>query len=133
MKLLAKGFSVAALTILTGGMIVWAQQPGTGTPAPKAPATTPAPPSMPTPHGAPTAPTTAPETATATPAATKVNINTADEAALTSVKGIGKSRAKAILAYREKNGAFKSVDDLTKVKGIKEKALAKFKDQITVE
>jgi len=133
MKLLAKGFSVAALTILTGGMSVWAQQPGMGTSAPKAPATTPAPPSMPTPHGAPTAPTTAPETATATPAATKVNINTADEAALTSVKGIGKSRAKAILAYREKNGAFKSVDDLTKVKGIKEKALAKFKDQITVE
>src|SRR5687767_7155046 len=120
MKLLAKGFSVAALTILTGGMPVWAQQPGTGTSAPKAPSTTPAPPSMPTPHGAPTAPTTAPETATATPATTKVNINTADEAALTSVKGIGKSRAKAILAYREKNGAFKSVDDLTKVKGIKE-------------
>lgn len=119
MKLLAKGFSVAALTILTGGMPVWAQQPGMEAPAPKAPATTPA-------------PTTAPE-ATATPAATKVNINTADEAALTSVKGIGKSRAKAILAYREKNGPFESVDDLTKVKGIKEKALAKFKDHITVE
>jgi competence protein ComEA len=117
MKLWAKGFSVAALAILTGGMPVWAQQPGMGAPTPKAPAT----------------PATAPATATATPAATKVNINTADEAALTSVKGIGKSRAKAILAYREKNGAFKSVDDLTKVKGIKEKALAKFKDHITVE
>jgi len=131
MKLLAKGFSVAALTILTGGMSVWAQQPGMGTPAPKAPSTTPAPPAPPT---APTAPTTAPAAPeTATPAATKVNINTADEAALTSVKGIGKSRAKAILAYREKNGAFKSVDDLTKVKGIKEKSLAKFKDHITVE
>jgi competence protein ComEA len=121
MKLWTKGFSVAALAILTGGMPVWAQQPGTGTPPPKAPATAPA-------HSAaPTAP------AMATPAAAKVNINTADEAALASVKGIGESKAKAIIAYREKNGAFKSVDDLTKVKGIKEKALAKFKDQITAE
>jgi comEA protein len=114
MKLWAKGFSVAALAILTGGMPVWAQQPGMGTPAPKAPAA-------------------APTTAAATPAATKVNINMADEAALTSVKGIGKSRAKAIIAYREKNGMFKSVADLTKVKGIKEKSLNKFKDQLTVE
>ncbi|NOT58268.1 MAG: helix-hairpin-helix domain-containing protein [Deltaproteobacteria bacterium] len=96
---------------------------------PKAPATTPAPP----PSAAPAAPTVAPAMETATPTAAKVNINTADEAALTSVKGIGKTRAKAIIAYREANGAFTSVDDLTKVKGIKEKALAKFKDQITVE
>ena len=129
MKLWVKGFSVAALAILTGGMPVWAQQPGMGTPTSKTPATAPAP----TPSAAPAAPDTAPAMATATPAATKVNINTADEAALTAVKGIGKSRAKAIIAYREQNGAFTSVDDLTKVKGIKEKALAKFKDQVTVE
>lgn len=121
MKLWAKGFSVAALAILTGGMPVWAQQPGMGTPIPKAPAT------APVPAAAPAAP------AMATPATTKVNINTADAVALTTVKGIGKSKAKAIIAYREQNGAFKSVDDLTKVKGIKEKALAKFKDQLTVE
>lgn len=121
MKFWVKGLSVAALTILTGSMPSWAQQPGTGTPTPKAPAT------------APAAPAAAPAMETATPTAAKVNINTADESALTSVKGIGKTRAKAIIAYRETNGAFKSVDDLTKVKGIKEKALAKFKDQITVE
>jgi competence protein ComEA len=117
MKLWAKGFSVAALAIITGGMPVWAQQPGMGAPTSKTPA----------------APATAPAMATETPAAMKVNINTADEAALTSVKGVGKSKAKAIIAYREKNGAFKSVDDLTKVKGIKEKSLAKFSDQLTVE
>ena len=126
MKLWAKGFSVAALAILTAGIPVWAQQPGMGAPTSKTPATTPAP----TP---PAAPATAPAMATATPAAMKVNINTADEAALTSVKGIGKSKAKAIIAYREQNGAFKSVDDLTKVKGIKEKALAQFSAQLTVE
>ncbi len=129
MKFWVKGLSVAALTILTGGMPSWAQQPGTGTPTPKAPATTPAAP----PSAAPAAPAVAPAMETATPTAAKVNINTADEAALTSVKGIGKTRAKAIIAYRETNGAFTSVDDLTKVKGIKEKALAKFKEQITVE
>lgn len=117
-KWLAKGFSVAALTILTGGMPVWAQPSETGAMEPKAPA-------------APTAAPAAPETGA--PAAAKVNINTADEAALASVKGIGKSKAESIIAYREKNGAFKSVDDLTKVKGIKEKSLAKFKDQLTVE
>jgi competence protein ComEA len=129
MKFWVKGLSVAALTILTGGMPSWAQQPGTRTPTPKAPATTPAAP----PSAAPAAPAVAPAMETAPPTAAKVNINTADEAALTSVKGIGKTRAKAIIAYRETNGAFKSVDDLTKVKGIKEKALAKFKEQITVE
>ena len=128
MKFWVKGLSVAALTILTGGMPSWAQQPGTGMSPPKAPVTAPAAPSV-----APAAPAAAPAMETATPTSAKVNINTADEAALTSVKGIGKTRAKAIIAYREANGAFTSVDDLTKVKGIKAKALAKFKDQITVE
>ena len=129
MKLWAKGFSVAALAIITGGMPVWAQQPEMGAPTSKTPATAPAP----APSVAPAAPETAPAMATETPAAMKVNINTADETALTSVKGVGKSKAKAIIAYREKNGAFKSVDELTKVKGIKEKSLAKFSDQLTVE
>ena len=129
MKLWAKGFSIVALAILTGGIPVWAQQPGMGAPSSETPATPPAP----VPSVAPAAPATEPAMATETPAAMKVNINTADEAALTSVKGVGKSKAKAIIAYREKNGAFKSVDELTKVKGIKEKSLAKFSDQLTVE
>jgi competence protein ComEA len=61
-----------------------------------------------------------------------VNINSADEATLTSVKGIGKTRAKAIIEYREKNGPFKSVDDLTKIKGIKNKSLQSFRSQLTI-
>ena len=63
----------------------------------------------------------------------KVNINTADEATLTAVKGIGGTHARAIIEYREQNGPFKSVDELTKIKGIKEKSLSKFKDQLSVE
>ena len=68
----------------------------------------------------------------ATVTGAQVNINSADEAALTSVKGVGKAKAKAIIEYREKNGPFQSVDDLTKIKGIKSKSLQKFKNQLTV-
>jgi len=46
-----------------------------------------------------------------------VNINTATQSELEGVKGLGPSKAKAIIEYREKNGPFKSVDDLDKVKG----------------
>ena len=61
-----------------------------------------------------------------------VNLNTADEATLKSLKGIGPAKAKAIMAYRQQNGPFKSVDDLKKVPGIGEKLLAQLKDQVTI-
>jgi competence protein ComEA len=63
----------------------------------------------------------------------KVNLNSADEAALTALKGIGKVKAKAILDYRQNNGPFKTVDELTKVKGIGEKTVANLRDQLAVE
>jgi competence protein ComEA len=48
-----------------------------------------------------------------------VNINTADVKTLAKeLDGIGAERAKAIIAYREKNGPFKSADDLKKVQGV---------------
>ncbi len=51
--------------------------------------------------------------------AVAVNINTADEAALAAgLKGVGEARAKAIVAYRKENGPFKSVEQLSDVKGI---------------
>ncbi len=61
-----------------------------------------------------------------------LNINTADEAAFEALKGIGDSKAKAIIAYRKANGNFKSVDDLTNVQGISDKLLAKIRDELTV-
>jgi len=56
-----------------------------------------------------------------------VDINTADAQALESLKGIGVKKAQAIVDYRNKNGDFKSVNDLTSVKGISGKFLAKLK------
>ena len=47
-----------------------------------------------------------------------ININTADKELLMSIKGIGEKRAEAIIAYREKNGPFKSVDQLAEIKGV---------------
>jgi len=61
-----------------------------------------------------------------------VNINTASAAELAGTKGIGEAKAKAIVEYREKNGPFKSVDDLRQVKGIGEQVLAKLRPQVPV-
>jgi competence protein ComEA len=53
-----------------------------------------------------------------------VDINKADAATIAKeLQGIGLSRAQAIVAYREKNGLFKSAEDLRKVKGIGAKTL----------
>ena len=61
-----------------------------------------------------------------------VNINTATQADLDGVKGIGPSKAQAIIDYRSKNGSFKSLDDLKNVKGFGEKSIAKLKGELTV-
>lgn len=61
-----------------------------------------------------------------------VNINTASVDELTSVKGIGPSKAKAIVEYRDKNGPFKSVDDLKEIKGFGDKSVAKLRDELSV-
>lgn len=52
-----------------------------------------------------------------------VNINTADQATLAAVPGIGKHRAKTIVEYRKDHGTFKQVHDLTEIKGFSEKVL----------
>ena len=55
----------------------------------------------------------------------KVNINTADEAILISLPGIGTKTAAAIVSFRSEHGKFKSIQDLTLVKGIGDKKLQK--------
>lgn len=62
----------------------------------------------------------------------KVNINTAGIAQLCTLRGIGESRAKDIIAYRESHGAFARVEDIMKVSGIKQAAFDKIKDSISV-
>lgn len=62
----------------------------------------------------------------------RININTADEGQLTTLTGIGATRAQAIIAYREENGPFAAIEDIMNVQGIKEGTFAKIKDEIVV-
>ena len=62
----------------------------------------------------------------------RININIADEAQLTTLTGIGATRAQAIIAYREENGPFAAIEDIMNVQGIKEGTFAKIKDEIVV-
>lgn len=62
----------------------------------------------------------------------KVNINTADSAALQTLTGIGPSMAQRIIDYRDANGKFSSPDELQNVSGIGEKTLSKIIGSICV-
>ena len=67
------------------------------------------------------------------PTITIVNLNTADAATLArDMDGIGQSKAKAIVDHRQRNGAFKSVDELALVKGIGSKTLERNRPRLTV-
>jgi competence protein ComEA len=71
--------------------------------------------------------------ATSAFAAEKVNINTADAATLDRVLiGVGPSKAEAIVIYRKQNGAFRTADQLTGVKGIGLATIEKNRDRIIV-
>lgn len=61
-----------------------------------------------------------------------VDLNKATQSELESIKGIGPAKAKAIVMHREKNGSFKTVEDLAEVKGFGKASVAKLKDQLTV-
>lgn len=61
-----------------------------------------------------------------------VNINTAPQAELEKLQGIGPAKAKAIVEDRAKNGVFKNIDELKRVKGIGEATFDKLKGDITV-
>ena len=61
----------------------------------------------------------------------KVNLNTADESDLDTLPGIGPTMAARILAWREANGRFTSVEDLLSVSGIGDKTFSELKDLVT--
>lgn len=61
-----------------------------------------------------------------------VNINTATKDQLKMLKGIGDTRAQDIIDYRKKNGDFKSVDDLEKVKGVGPGTMKQIRANISV-
>ncbi|TDF85473.1 helix-hairpin-helix domain-containing protein, partial [Pseudomonas sp. H9] len=84
------------------------------------------------------APATTPVTPPAPVVATQqtipqLNLNTADALTLQStLSGIGKTKAEAIVAYREEHGAFASVDELLEIKGIGNALLDRNRDKLTV-
>lgn len=63
----------------------------------------------------------------------KVNINSATEGELASLKGIGSSKAQEIILYREMFGDFARVEDLTRVKGIGDKTVKKNRHRLRVQ
>ena len=87
-------------------------------------------------HAAPAAGAVEPVVAAPVVLDTKVvtiNINTADEATLQrELSGVGAVKAKAIVAYREANGDFTSVDELLEVKGIGKVILERNRDKIVI-
>ena len=64
---------------------------------------------------------------------TSININRGTEAELVGLDGIGSSKAQAIILYREMFGGFKTVDELTKVKGIGAKTVEKNRQRLSVQ
>lgn len=69
---------------------------------------------------------------TTTRASNTVNINTASAEELCTLDGIGKSKAAAIIEYREKNGRFRAPEEIIQVSGISETVFNKNIDRITV-
>lgn len=65
-------------------------------------------------------------------ASPQIDINSADATTLEQVRGIGPAKASAIVAYRQENGLFKSVDELVNVPGIGERSLEQVREQVTV-
>jgi len=72
------------------------------------------------------------ETGGTTPGDDRVDLNTADQAALESLPRIGPALAERIITWREENGRFASVDDLLAVPGIGEKLLSGIRDGVRV-
>jgi len=119
-----QGISNSELEVLkdkvTFGPGATPSQPATGAPAAN-PQTTTSKPLSPTGRAARTL-----------PSGIKININTATADQLDVLSGIGPTKARAIVDYRNEHGEFKSIDDIRKVKGIGGGEFSKIQDQIKV-
>jgi competence protein ComEA len=73
------------------------------------------------------------DTAAATPATGPLNLNTASEAELLDLPGIGPSRAQAIIAFRDAHGGFQSVSQLLKIKGFGRAMLRRLRPLLVAE
>lgn len=62
----------------------------------------------------------------------KININRATKEELITLPGIGEAKAESILAYREEQGSFQTIEEIMNIAGIKEAVFSKIKDRITV-
>lgn len=84
--------------------------------------------------GVPSSSPASAETQEARPAtpAPSVNVNTATVAQFEALPGIGPSMAQRIVAYREKNGPFKKLEDLMNIQGIGEKSFLKLRPLLTI-
>jgi competence protein ComEA len=61
-----------------------------------------------------------------------VNINTASLEQLMTLPGIGQAKAESIIAYREEQGRFETIEDIMRITGIKEGVFNRIKDKITI-
>ena len=62
----------------------------------------------------------------------KINLNTATKEELMTLPGVGEAKALSIISYREEQGAFKSIEDIMNISGIKEGLFQKIKDYIKI-
>ena len=110
-----------AATLEDGAQVQVPTKPQMETPSPAAPTT-------PEHEGAPSLPTT-PNTE---PLSQPININTADQASLETLTGIGPVKAETIITFREEYGPFSSIEEIQKVPGIGPVTFEKIKDFLTV-
>ncbi len=76
--------------------------------------------------------TSAPPTIPKTEITTIVNLNTASQEELCTLPGIGEVKSSAIIAYRDQNGPFTSIEDIIRVKGIGPKTLEKIRHRLSI-